>query len=180
MSTTNPTTPAAPTFAGAWTAWRDDHEQARASEHGFLAISSIRWLTATPERFEDAPGSWSTDEDGPVVALADGESIEVDGQHVSGTHPVRPAAGALEYERGVARRRRDRGDRGRPARRQRPAASAAPLEPDARRVPRHPRVRTHRTPSSWTPTSSRSTPRARSPSAASSTACCTSTRPPAS
>ncbi|MBT1665841.1 DUF1684 domain-containing protein [Curtobacterium flaccumfaciens] len=89
-TTTIPTTPAAPTFAGAWTAWHDDHEQDRASEHGFLAITSIRWLTATPERFEDAPGSWSTDEDGPVVALADDETIEVDGQPVTGTHRFGP------------------------------------------------------------------------------------------
>jgi uncharacterized protein (DUF1684 family) len=90
ITTTTPTAPTAPTFAEAWTTWHDDHEQARASEHGFLAITSIRWLTATPERFEDAPGSWSTDEDGPVVALADDETIEVDGQPVTGTHRFGP------------------------------------------------------------------------------------------
>ncbi|MFJ7286954.1 MULTISPECIES: DUF1684 domain-containing protein [unclassified Curtobacterium] len=76
----------APDFATAWTTWHDAHEAARASEHGFLAITSIRWLQAEPERFEDAPGAWSTSEDGPVVALDPGQSIEVDGQVVTGTH----------------------------------------------------------------------------------------------
>lgn len=87
MSTTTPT---ASDFATEWAAWHDEHERARASEHGFLAITSIRWLTATPERFDDAPGTWSTGEGGPVVELADGETITVDGQSVTGTHRFGP------------------------------------------------------------------------------------------
>ncbi|ROS74048.1 hypothetical protein EDF24_3056 [Curtobacterium sp. PhB130] len=77
-------------FAADWQTWHDEHEAARASEHGFLAITSIRWLTATPERFEDAPGTWSTDADGPVVELADGESLEIAGATVAGTHRFGP------------------------------------------------------------------------------------------
>jgi uncharacterized protein (DUF1684 family) len=87
MSTTTPT---APDSATEWAAWHDAHERARASEHGFLAITSIRWLTSTPERFDDAPGTWSTGDDGPVVELADGETITVDGQSVTGTHRFGP------------------------------------------------------------------------------------------
>ncbi|WP_396291046.1 DUF1684 domain-containing protein [Curtobacterium sp. KT1] len=87
MSTTTPT---ASDFATEWAAWHDEHERARASEHGFLAITSIRWLTATPERFDDAPGTWSTGDGGPVVELADGETVEVDGQPVTGTHRFGP------------------------------------------------------------------------------------------
>ncbi|MFJ3383142.1 MULTISPECIES: DUF1684 domain-containing protein [unclassified Curtobacterium] len=88
MTTTTDTT----AFAADWQTWHDQHEAARASEHGFLAITSIRWLTATPERFEDAPGAWSTNEDGPVVELADGESLEIDGSTVTGTHHFGPLA----------------------------------------------------------------------------------------
>ncbi|MFJ3034084.1 DUF1684 domain-containing protein [Curtobacterium pusillum] len=84
------TTPTAPDFQAEWSAWHDAHERARASEHGFLAITSIRWLTGTPERFDDAPGTWSTSDDGPVVVLAEGESIEVDGVGVTGTHRFGP------------------------------------------------------------------------------------------
>ncbi|GGK91060.1 uncharacterized protein (DUF1684 family) [Curtobacterium luteum] len=74
----------------AWTAWHAAHEAARADEHGFLAITSIRWLGAEPERFDDAPGTWSTSADGPVVVLDDGQSIVVDGVEVTGTHRFGP------------------------------------------------------------------------------------------
>lgn len=84
------TTPTAADFRSEWAAWHDAHEAARASAHGFLAITSIRWLTGTPERFDDAPGTWSTSEAGPVVTLDDGESIEVDGVAVTGTHRFGP------------------------------------------------------------------------------------------
>ncbi len=91
MSTTTGTdsTAAASTTAAEWTEWAEwhaAHEAARASEHGFLAITSMRWLTPTPERFDDLPGAWSTDEAGPVVTLASDESLEVDGATVTGTH----------------------------------------------------------------------------------------------
>lgn len=89
MSTTTTTDP---TFAAAWHDWNEAHERARASEHGFLAITSLRWLTLTPERFDDAPGTWSTSADGPVVVLDDGEAIEVDGATVTGTHRFGPLA----------------------------------------------------------------------------------------
>jgi uncharacterized protein len=79
-------------FAAAWRDWHDRHEAARAAEHGFLAISSIRWLTADAERFDDVPGAWSTGENGPVVELADGESLELDGQTLTGTHRFGPLA----------------------------------------------------------------------------------------
>lgn len=87
MTTTTETS-----FAADWRAWHDAYEAARADEHGFLAITSIRWLTWTPERFDDAPGAWSTSEDGPVVELADGESLEIDGAVVTGTHRFGPLA----------------------------------------------------------------------------------------
>ncbi|TDN43156.1 hypothetical protein EDF64_10979 [Curtobacterium flaccumfaciens] len=87
MSTTTPT---APSFEAEWAAWHDAHERARASEHGFLAITSIRWLTGTPERYDDAPGAWSTSAEGPVVQLDAGEWIEVDGVRVTGEHRFGP------------------------------------------------------------------------------------------
>ncbi len=77
-------------FAAHWRAWHDQHERRRAGEHGFLAITSIRWLGPAPERFEDVPGEWSSDEDGPVVTLAEGERLELDGQPLSGTHRFGP------------------------------------------------------------------------------------------
>lgn len=87
MSTTTST---AATPGSEWAAWHEAHERARASEHGFLAITSIRWLTGTPERFDDAPGAWSTSDEGPVVQLDPGEWIEVNGVRVTGEHRFGP------------------------------------------------------------------------------------------
>jgi uncharacterized protein (DUF1684 family) len=81
------TTDAAPTtFVDDWRAWHAAHEAARASEHGFLAVTSIRWLGEEPERFPDAPGAWHTGPDGVVVELDDGESLVVEGRTVTGRH----------------------------------------------------------------------------------------------
>ncbi len=77
-------------FAAAWTAWHDAHETARADAHGFLAVTSLRWLTAEPERFDDVPGAWWTGEDGPVVQLDAGEELVVDGAVVTGRFAFGP------------------------------------------------------------------------------------------
>lgn len=73
-------------FGAEWTAWHELHETARASEHGFLAVTGLHWLTVEPTRFDDAPGAWSTSERGPVVELDEGESLTIDGRRVTGRH----------------------------------------------------------------------------------------------
>jgi uncharacterized protein len=70
----------------AWHTWHEAHEAARSAPHGFLAVTSIHWLTAGPERFDDAPGTWWTGPDGPVVELDAGERLTIDGGLVTGTH----------------------------------------------------------------------------------------------
>ncbi|MFD6529540.1 DUF1684 domain-containing protein [Streptomyces sp. NPDC060184] len=74
------------TFAKEWEAWHREKEEQLAGPHGFLAITSLRWLGSEPERFEDAPGAWSTSAEGVVVELADGEELTVDGVTVTGRH----------------------------------------------------------------------------------------------
>ena len=69
-------------FAAEWRRWHREHEAAVGGEHGFLAITSINWLNAEPQRFADAPGAWHTDDTGVHVALGDGEEIVVDGSAV--------------------------------------------------------------------------------------------------
>lgn len=92
MSTIATETPSVtdPDFTAAWGRWHADHERRRADAHGFLAITSIRWLTSEPERFPDVPGSWSTSEDGPVVDLGEREELEIDGVRVTGIHRFGP------------------------------------------------------------------------------------------
>lgn len=87
---TTETTPTNSSFTEAWRAWHRAHESARADPHGFLAVTSLNWLTEEPARFPDAPGAWHTGPDGPVVELGDGESLEVDGTTVTGRHDFGP------------------------------------------------------------------------------------------
>lgn len=81
-------TPAAEvdTFTAEWQEWHRLQEAQLSDRHGFLAITSLHWLTESPERFDDAPGAWSTGADGVVEGLehvydAPGlVEFEVDGQ----------------------------------------------------------------------------------------------------
>lgn len=75
-------------FVAAWQAWHTAHEAALASPHGFLAVTALHWLTDEPQRFEGVPGTWTSDERGVVVRLADGEELTLDGEALSGTHIV--------------------------------------------------------------------------------------------
>jgi uncharacterized protein (DUF1684 family) len=77
---------AADEFGREWQDWYRRKQARRADRHGFLAITGLHWLTDEPERFDDAPGAWSTGPDGVVVTLDDGEELVVDGSPVRGEH----------------------------------------------------------------------------------------------
>jgi uncharacterized protein (DUF1684 family) len=70
------------TFVQRWQEWHRQQEARLADAHGFLAITGLHWLDETPQRFEDAPGSWSTGPEGVRVLLDDGEELVVDGEAV--------------------------------------------------------------------------------------------------
>ena len=73
-------------FTADWNAWHKKHEDRLAAPDGFLAITSINWLTETPARFPDAPGEWSADDSGVTVTLAPGEELTLDGAQITGQH----------------------------------------------------------------------------------------------
>jgi uncharacterized protein len=73
-------------FAADWDAWHKEHEDRLAAPDGFLAITSINWLTRTPTRFPDAPGEWAADDSGVTVHLAPGEELTLDGIRITGRH----------------------------------------------------------------------------------------------
>jgi uncharacterized protein (DUF1684 family) len=98
-------------FAAQWESWHKEHEDRLAAPDGFLAITSINWLSETPARFGDAPGEWSADESGVTVVLGDGEELTLGGAAIRGRHHfgriaerggVFPSDGSSVYE--VARR----------------------------------------------------------------------------
>jgi uncharacterized protein len=92
------------TFAADWETWHRQHETVRADPHGFLAITGLHWLTGEAQRFPDAPGEWWTGDDGPVVRLAAGEALVVDGAPVHGEHAfgVIPERGGVTVGSGDA------------------------------------------------------------------------------
>jgi hypothetical protein len=73
-------------FATEWEHWHKQHQDHLAAPDGFLAITSINWLSETPTRFADAPGEWSADDSGVSVILADGEELQLDATVITGTH----------------------------------------------------------------------------------------------
>lgn len=77
-------------FRDEWERWHAGHEQRRAAPHGFLAITGLHWLDATPQRISGAPGEWSSGPDGVTVALGDGEQLTLDGAPITGTHRFDP------------------------------------------------------------------------------------------
>ena len=92
------------TFEQDWARWHRDHETRLASEHGFLAITSLNWLSDQPQRFPDAPGTWTTGPGGPVVSLGDGEVLVIDGIRVTGgtTFGQIPERGGVNARSGEA------------------------------------------------------------------------------
>ncbi len=92
------------TFQEQWQLWHGEHETQLADPHGFLAVTSLRWLSAEPQRFDDAPGSWTTGPGGVTVTLDDGEQLVVDGEPVHGEHHfgVIPERGGINAVAGDA------------------------------------------------------------------------------
>jgi uncharacterized protein len=85
-------------FTADWQAWHSQQEAWLADPHGFLAITSLHWLTAEPQRFSDAPGAWSTGPSGVNVVLDESEHLAVDGTTITGTHSfgVIPERGTIK------------------------------------------------------------------------------------
>ncbi len=75
-----------PAFTAQWQDWHRRQEARLADPHGFLAITDLHWLTPEPQRFPDAPGTWSTGTVGVTVVLGDGEELVVDGTPVRGDY----------------------------------------------------------------------------------------------
>jgi uncharacterized protein (DUF1684 family) len=77
-------------FAADWEAWHKQHEERFAAPDGFLAITSINWLTEQATRFPDAPGEWAVSDSGVTVDLAPGEELTLDGTRITGHHNFGP------------------------------------------------------------------------------------------
>lgn len=73
-------------FSAAWRRWHDALEEGRRAPHGFLAYTAVHFLDVQPRRLDGVPGVWSTGQAGPVVELAPGEELVIDGARITGRH----------------------------------------------------------------------------------------------
>jgi len=86
MTTIQDQTDQISTFRQEWEDWHRAKEARLSAPHGFLAITSINFLGPEPQRFDDAPGNWSSDDQGVHVVLDQGESLDLDGTVITGRH----------------------------------------------------------------------------------------------
>ncbi|MFF6883428.1 DUF1684 domain-containing protein [Streptomyces sp. NPDC012421] len=87
-------------FAAEWEAWHRYKDTRLASEHGFLAVTGLHWLSAEPQSFAGVPGIWSTGPEGVVVELDEATELVVDavvvrGRHLFGIVPERGGVDAV-------------------------------------------------------------------------------------
>jgi uncharacterized protein len=79
-------------FREEWAAWRRQHEAQVGDPYGYLSATGLHWLGPGPERYDDAPGTWSVGADGVEVVFSDDEEITVGAQVIRGRHRFRPLA----------------------------------------------------------------------------------------
>jgi len=75
-----------------WDEARETREQQRRDPASYISYSSFHKLLAEPQRFDAIPGRWRRTPAGTEVALGEGESLEVNGQPVTGTQTFAPVA----------------------------------------------------------------------------------------
>ncbi len=74
-----------------WNEARETRERQRRDPDSYISYSSFQKLSVEPRRFDGIPGEWRLTQAGPEVALAAGESLEIDGQVISGIRAFGPS-----------------------------------------------------------------------------------------
>ncbi|WP_028050445.1 DUF1684 domain-containing protein [Cellulomonas sp. URHD0024] len=83
------------TFTTDWETWHAEREAYFAEPHGWVAITALHWLTATPAVFDEFPGRWTAAQGGVLTieaAAADGLVLP-DGDVVDGVATLDPIEG---------------------------------------------------------------------------------------
>jgi uncharacterized protein (DUF1684 family) len=85
-----------------WDTWHEAREDELRTPHGWLSLTALHWLTATPSAYPGLPGLWSADADGVVLtaAAADGYVVRTarEPRRIDGTvhlHPVDGLPGTM-------------------------------------------------------------------------------------
>jgi len=80
----------AASWVAEWEVWHGLREQTLRDPHGFLAVTGLHWLTASPQRFVDVPGAWSHTAEGVVVSLSADEQLVLAGRRLTGRALIGP------------------------------------------------------------------------------------------
>jgi uncharacterized protein (DUF1684 family) len=70
----------------AWDVWHAEREAELATQHGWLSLTSLQWLTPEPSTVEGLPGLWSATSDGVVLTARSADGLVV--RSVSEPRPV--------------------------------------------------------------------------------------------
>ncbi len=69
-----------------WRRWREEREEWRREGESPLAVVDAQWVTTAPTRIPRIDGTWWINENNdPVFELDEGASLELRGEHVTGT-----------------------------------------------------------------------------------------------
>jgi uncharacterized protein len=86
-----------PDLATSWAAWHAEREDELRAPHGWLSLTTLRWLTPEPSAVDDLPGLWSATPDGVVItaAAADGLAVRTvrEPRRIDGTVTLHPVDG---------------------------------------------------------------------------------------
>jgi uncharacterized protein len=74
-----------------WNEIRQTRERQRRDPDSYISYSSFQKLSVEPRRFDGIPGEWRLTPDGPEVSIAADESLEIDGQIVTGIRNFGPS-----------------------------------------------------------------------------------------
>jgi uncharacterized protein (DUF1684 family) len=77
-------------YLKAWNEARQTREQQRRDPNSYISYSSFQKLIVEPQRFDAIPGVWRLTPAGSEVVLAGGESLDIDGQLVTGMRTFAP------------------------------------------------------------------------------------------
>ncbi|MGQ4600506.1 DUF1684 domain-containing protein [Nocardia sp. R6R-6] len=88
------TTSIASVFETEWAHWHRARVDRLRDPLGFLSLTALHWLTDSPERLPDVPGTWWVTDDKVFITAQPADRLEYEGLTIAGVQIVRPTEGA--------------------------------------------------------------------------------------
>ncbi|WP_280241887.1 DUF1684 domain-containing protein [Nocardia abscessus] len=92
-------------FETEWAHWHQAREDQLRDPLGFLSLTALHWLTDSPERLPDVPGTWWVTDGKVFITAQPADRLHFDGLDIAGVQIVTPVEGApglhVSHERRV-------------------------------------------------------------------------------